>query len=98
MLGEEDEDPKLCQPDCVNAGGVNCHGSTQCIWKNQVCNGVVDCDNQEDEKNCCGKDGHSCGDGTCIPSQWVNNDVEDCADGSDEESDWLSTILEIIFG
>ncbi|KAF1766393.1 hypothetical protein GCK72_006350 [Caenorhabditis remanei] len=69
----------------------------RCIPMSWRCDGDIDCQNEEDEKNCpkvCGEKEHKCGDVTsvrsslerfkCIPENWVCDGEFDCEDKSDE--------------
>ncbi|MPC75615.1 Suppressor of tumorigenicity 14 protein [Portunus trituberculatus] len=52
----------------------------------QVCDGVADCPDWEDEAGCaCPGDTILCDDVICIDNTNVCDGVKDCADGTDEE-------------
>ena len=56
-----------------------------CVSPDSICDGLKDCDDGEDEKNCtCGKDNFQCNDGTCIPVSNYCNHIQNCNDRSDE--------------
>ncbi|CCD70327.1 EGF-like domain-containing protein [Caenorhabditis elegans] len=69
----------------------------RCIPMSWRCDGDIDCQNEEDEKNCpkvCGAEEHKCGEVKsarsslerfkCIPNKWVCDGEFDCEDKSDE--------------
>uniref|UniRef100_A0A1I7TV41 EGF-like domain-containing protein n=1 Tax=Caenorhabditis tropicalis TaxID=1561998 RepID=A0A1I7TV41_9PELO len=69
----------------------------RCIPSSWRCDGDIDCQNEEDEKNCpkvCSSDEHKCGEVKsarsslerfkCIPNKWVCDGEFDCEDRSDE--------------
>ncbi|XP_060586486.1 uncharacterized protein LOC132742176 [Ruditapes philippinarum] len=63
-----------------------------------VCNGVVECSNNEDELHCkekrnCTKNYFQCTDGECIHSSRVCDFRQDCADNSDEYCDYQACSL-----
>lgn len=51
-----------------------------------TCDGIPDCENGSDEKNCKDTDceGFQCKNMQCIPSRWKCDGSQDCDDGSDE--------------
>lgn len=69
----------------------------RCIPSSWRCDGDIDCQDEEDERNCpqvCGAEEHKCGDirsvrssierFKCIPNKWVCDGEFDCEDKSDE--------------
>lgn len=76
--------------------GMNsCHHKPNCIedmqnlaLSSRMCDGIVDCPNNEDEIQCnfCPKDAIFCGKGRyCVPQSARCNGKIDCPDGSDEK-------------
>uniref|UniRef100_A0A0N4Z414 EGF-like domain-containing protein n=1 Tax=Parastrongyloides trichosuri TaxID=131310 RepID=A0A0N4Z414_PARTI len=66
----------------------------QCIPRDYVCDGHIDCQNGEDEDNCpdliCSPGTFKCPQthtdkGSCVPESWKCDGSKDCIDGSDEE-------------
>ena len=56
-----------------------------CISPDSVCDGIIDCDDGEDEKDCtCGNEYFQCDNGTCIPTADYCDFIRNCKDGSDE--------------
>ncbi|XP_050452085.1 vitellogenin receptor isoform X1 [Cataglyphis hispanica] len=78
------------QSACL-ADEVKCSEHDICIKRQQWCDGIVNCPNNEDEASDCGetgiceKDQFMCKDGTCISSKDRCNSNYECADKSDEE-------------
>ncbi|XP_055335566.1 basement membrane-specific heparan sulfate proteoglycan core protein-like [Paramacrobiotus metropolitanus] len=75
--------PFRCRPDqatCMNG---------QCISRSGLCNGIQDCDDNSDEKNCAGRcepTEFRCNNGKCVQKIWLCDGENDCGDGSDEQS------------
>ncbi|CAF1217038.1 unnamed protein product, partial [Didymodactylos carnosus] len=72
--------------------GLTCKTLVFCLdWK-QICDGVADCENAEDEQNCleletneCDrKTEYRCRNGMCIVREFAFDLILDCMDGSDE--------------
>ncbi|CAF1048431.1 unnamed protein product, partial [Didymodactylos carnosus] len=65
--------------------------SILCLDWRQICNGIIDCQNGEDEENCleleqniCNKETeYRCTNGMCIPRQFSFDLIFDCIDNSD---------------
>ncbi|PIC45037.1 hypothetical protein B9Z55_005196 [Caenorhabditis nigoni] len=85
------EPTKACKAD-----SFKCEDN-RCIPMSWRCDGDIDCQNEEDEKNCpktCGEKEHKCGNVTsarsslqrfkCIPEAWMCDGEFDCEDKSDE--------------
>ncbi|XP_067011986.2 sortilin-related receptor isoform X2 [Anabrus simplex] len=66
-------------------------GTGECILDAWLCDGMNDCTNGDDEKNCkdtirCREDEFTCRrDGSCVPRKKVCDQVRDCPDGTDED-------------
>lgn len=65
----------------------------RCIPNSWVCNGLTDCPDRADEKNCgtgnqtrCSKDQFECQNLACIDNRLLCDSNDDCGDFSDEES------------
>ncbi|CAF1254239.1 unnamed protein product [Adineta steineri] len=68
---------------------ASCNGG--CLDWRQICNGIADCNNGDDETSCglleyneCFMDEYRCRSGHCIPIMFAFDTTIDCADGSDE--------------
>lgn len=79
----EDADVTYYRRDPLCSGG--------CLDWRQICNGIVDCINGDDEVSCellefneCGADEYRCRSGHCIPIMFAFDTTFDCADRSDE--------------
>lgn len=51
------------------------------------CDGRLDCDDGEDERECCRPQEFRCGSGECVPISKECDGKGDCQDGSDEHSE-----------
>jgi hypothetical protein len=69
--------------------------SSLCISWTDICDGIIRCINGTDEEHCwqleiheCNEDRFRCINGQCIPSSFLNDNIDapDCLDGSDEHS------------
>ncbi|CAG2107079.1 unnamed protein product [Medioppia subpectinata] len=75
---------KVCQNKILCSSGSGCYSSEE------RCNGVPECSDYSDEKNCsldlCRADRGSflCGNGRCIRAIWTCDRSNDCSDGTDE--------------
>ncbi|XP_052820177.1 LDL receptor repeat-containing protein egg-1-like [Mya arenaria] len=85
------EDEKFCPPGSLC--GVNryaCADGKTCIRRNQICDGMNDCPDFDDEKDCScdGPGQYRClgKEEKCIPVGLVCDNMEDCPDGDDENS------------
>ena len=67
-----------------------CKRSGKCIYQSDVCNGEVDCgenDDSDEKKKCgCKVNEFKCNDFKCINKDWVCNGADDCGDNSDENN------------
>lgn len=75
-----------------------CQGS--CLDWRQICNGIVDCEDSQDEISCdllefneCHNDEYRCRSGHCIPLIFAFDKNFDCADGTDEQNIFLQHFL-----
>ncbi|KHJ91859.1 Low-density lipoprotein receptor domain class A [Oesophagostomum dentatum] len=66
---------------------MSCPSTSLCLPSSSVCDGVVDCDTEDDEVNCeeCNRGAQFC-DVTkrCIPAGQLCDGIPQCPDGSDE--------------
>ena len=68
-------------PDCPE---FKCQYSGLCISSASVCNGVMDCPQNEDEENCCRPGQFQCGNGLCVDKDAICDGKYDCIDAADE--------------
>ena len=68
-------------PDCPE---FKCQYSGLCISNASVCNGVMDCPQNEDEENCCRPGQFQCGNGLCVNKEAICDGKYDCIDAADE--------------
>ncbi|XP_070174113.1 very low-density lipoprotein receptor-like [Littorina saxatilis] len=65
-------------------------GSNECVWKNERCNGRLDCADRSDEHNCanftCWPKFWKCSNNHCIREDYRCDGSTDCRDGSDEQN------------
>jgi len=77
-----------CFRGCHNK--ILCSSGSGCYSGEERCNGVPECNDYSDEKNCsldlCRADRGSflCGNGRCIRAIWTCDRSNDCSDGTDE--------------
>ncbi|XP_050742444.1 basement membrane-specific heparan sulfate proteoglycan core protein isoform X17 [Drosophila biarmipes] len=64
-----------------------------CLPRDQLCNGIINCQDGSDERNCtfCREDAYLCTTGECLAVDQRCNGIVDCADGSDERHCVLNT-------
>ncbi|XP_044017592.1 basement membrane-specific heparan sulfate proteoglycan core protein-like isoform X4 [Aphidius gifuensis] len=73
--------------DCRGDDAIPCSDGSRIICSVQQCDGVYDCRNGEDEKNCsnsCGYGEFACDASRCILDKQKCDFIQDCEDGSDE--------------
>lgn len=76
---------------CNSTDLINCVGTFGCIFKNNVCDGKVNCANGYDELDCASEGEHCpgfrCQNGLCLGSiQMICDGVNNCGDNSDEDT------------
>lgn len=83
----------MARQDCPNtpckADEYSCAGGFQCIRRDWLCDGDMDCPSGDDESEdtCqkrCSEGYFTCADQSCIPDHLRCNKFPECADGSDE--------------
>ncbi|OXU25251.1 hypothetical protein TSAR_015309 [Trichomalopsis sarcophagae] len=90
------EAPSACGPICTSDQFL-CISTCTCIALENRCNGEMDCENDDDELNCEGYEGHHLNEtchgkrsvrcpnsGKCIAKEWLCDGDNDCGDFSDE--------------
>lgn len=71
-------------------------GNKRCIRLDYKCDGLNDCGDMSDEKNCnCNKDQFRCNNGLCMAKYWVCDEVDDCGDRSDEKNCGICKLGEV---
>ncbi|KRX84314.1 Low-density lipoprotein receptor-related protein 1B [Trichinella sp. T6] len=84
-----DDEFQNCEGKCPPGYGKKCNlrttGEYKCLPESMMCDGVSDCERNEDEENCkCREDQFQCNDGACKPWSLYCNSIHDCLDFSDE--------------
>ncbi|VDP04629.1 unnamed protein product [Heligmosomoides polygyrus] len=81
--------------DSCDDDEFKCPSTSLCLPPTSICDGIVDCDSEDDEKDCkeCTR-GALCSDGTCLDRSRVCDGITDCSDGVDEEDCPGSCILD----
>ncbi|XP_053595057.1 basement membrane-specific heparan sulfate proteoglycan core protein isoform X11 [Microplitis demolitor] len=78
----------LSTNNCRGDDTVRCSDGSRDICSVQVCDGVPDCDDHGDERNCdgssCSENEFNCDVSRCILDKDRCNFIQDCEDGSDE--------------
>ncbi|XP_078365385.1 vitellogenin receptor-like [Oculina patagonica] len=70
----------------------SCDAGDKCLLLSSLCDGMNDCHDGTDEKNCplnpvCESNKLSCDDGAkCLPLTWVCDSINDCNDNKDEHN------------
>ena len=80
---------------------ISFKSNTGCLDWRQICNGLIDCEEGEDEESCellerntChDKDEYRCKNGLCIPISFSFDSVYDCLDRSDEALSVANIVL-----
>ena len=83
----------LATTDKCPSGMFKCKKSGKCIYRSYVCDGEVDCgenDDSDEKENCemgqCEASEFKCNDFRCIDKDWVCDGTDDCGDNSDENN------------
>ncbi|KRY71296.1 Low-density lipoprotein receptor-related protein 1B, partial [Trichinella pseudospiralis] len=84
-----DDEFQNCESTCPSGYGKKCNlrttGEYTCLPESMICDGISDCERNEDEENCkCREDQFQCNDGACKPWSLYCNSMHDCLDFSDE--------------
>lgn len=76
---------------------ILCYGN--CLDWRQICNGITDCSDGQDEISCellelneCHDGEYRCQSGHCIPLIFAFDKTHDCADGTDEDSHFITAL------
>ncbi|KAG8187240.1 hypothetical protein JTE90_020668 [Oedothorax gibbosus] len=80
-------------------GKIMCESKRGCYSLQQRCNGVTQCEDASDEKNCVSElcnyenGGFLCNNGRCIQEVWTCDRTDDCGDLSDEKNCLRNSVL-----
>ncbi|XP_035706486.1 basement membrane-specific heparan sulfate proteoglycan core protein isoform X3 [Folsomia candida] len=86
-----DQAPPTRPPSACGILQATCNNG-ECISKQMICDGDLDCSDGSDEQRCHhGKDGcepneFQCGNRRCVPKTWACDGDDDCGDNSDEQT------------